>query len=81
MTNRKFTRTNRRRGVLSFEWILLISVLVIGIIGGLSTVRDAIVSELKDLALCIESICICEEDPDDDPCFCDFTDPNCCIDP
>jgi len=37
------------RGSLTFEWILLITVVVIGIVGGLSAVRDAIISELGDL--------------------------------
>ena len=37
-------------GVLTFEWILLITVLVIGIVGGLSAVRDAIITELGDVA-------------------------------
>ena len=37
-------------GVLTFEWILLITVLVIGIVGGLSAVRDALISELGDVA-------------------------------
>lgn len=37
-------------GVLTFEWILLITVLVIGITGGLSAVRDALVAELGDVA-------------------------------
>lgn len=37
------------RGVLTFEWILLISVLVIGIVGGVSAVRDGIVDELGDV--------------------------------
>jgi len=37
-------------GVLTFEWILLITVLVIGIVGGLSAVRDAVISELGDLS-------------------------------
>ncbi len=37
-------------GVLTFEWILLITVLVIGIVGGLSAVRDAVISELGDVA-------------------------------
>lgn len=32
--------------ILTFEWILLITVLVIGIVGGLSCVRDAYVWEL-----------------------------------
>ena len=37
-------------GVLTFEWILLITVLVIGIVGGLSAVRDATLTELGDVA-------------------------------
>ena len=37
-------------GVLTFEWILLITVLVIGIVGGLSAVRDAVITELGDVA-------------------------------
>ncbi len=56
-------RTGRRRrkrsGVLTFEWILLISLLVIGVIGGLSAVRNALLCELGDLAECIESINTC----------------------
>jgi len=37
-------------GLLTFEWILLITVLVIGIVGGLSAVRDAVLTELGDVA-------------------------------
>ena len=37
------------RGVLTFEWILLITVLIIGIVGGLSAVRDGLVTELGDV--------------------------------
>lgn len=37
-------------GVLTFEWILLITVIVIGIIGGISTARDAIISEFGDIS-------------------------------
>lgn len=36
-------------GVLTFEWILLITVLVIGVVGGLSAVRDAVLTELGDV--------------------------------
>jgi len=43
-------------GVLTFEWILLITILAIGIVGGLSAVRDAIISELGDLAVAITSL-------------------------
>lgn len=37
------------QGTLTFEWILVITVLVIGIVGGLSTARDALISELGDV--------------------------------
>jgi len=37
-------------GVLSFEWTLLIVLVVIGIIGGLGAARDAIIDELGDTA-------------------------------
>jgi hypothetical protein len=40
----------QRRGVLTLEWILLVTVIVIGIIGGLGIVRNATVGELRDLA-------------------------------
>ncbi len=71
-------RRRTRRGILTFEWILLISLLVIGIIGGLAAVRDALCSELDDLADCIAALNICECDDDDDdpePEIFDFTDP------
>jgi Flp pilus assembly pilin Flp len=37
-------------GVLTFEWILLVTLLVVGIIGGVAAVRDAIIDELGDVA-------------------------------
>jgi hypothetical protein len=37
-------------GVLSFEWVLMITVLVIGIVAGLAAARDAIIDELGDAA-------------------------------
>jgi Flp pilus assembly pilin Flp len=47
---RKFLRSLKNEcGVLSFEWILLITLVVIGIVGGLSAARDAIISELGDI--------------------------------
>jgi len=39
----------RSRGALTFEWVLLITVLAIGIVGGLSAVRDAVIDELGDV--------------------------------
>lgn len=43
-------------GVLTFEWILLITVLTIGIVGALSAVRDALIDELGDVAQAIVSL-------------------------
>ena len=36
--------------VLSFEWVLLVTLLTIGIVSGLSAARDAIIDELGDVA-------------------------------
>jgi Flp pilus assembly pilin Flp len=37
-------------GVLSFEWTLLFTMVVIGIVGGVAAVRDSIIDELGDVA-------------------------------
>ena len=37
-------------GVLSFEWALLVSLLCIGVVGGLAAARDAVIDELGDAA-------------------------------
>ena len=37
-------------GVLSFEWVLLVTLLTIGIVSGISAARDAIIDELGDVA-------------------------------
>ncbi len=37
-------------GVLAFEWVLLVSLLVIGIVSGVAGARDAIIDELGDVA-------------------------------
>ena len=49
-------RLRRRRGVLTLEWILLVTVIVIGVIGGLGAVRSATLGELKDLAEAITAL-------------------------
>jgi len=48
--------SRRRRGVLTLEWILLVTVIVIGVIGGLGVVRSATLGELKDLAEAITAL-------------------------
>jgi len=37
-------------GVLTFEWTLLVVVLVFGIVGGLAAARDVMIDELGDTA-------------------------------
>jgi Flp pilus assembly pilin Flp len=37
-------------GVLSFEWVLLVTLVTIGVVGGLAAVRDAIIDELGDFS-------------------------------
>lgn len=41
---------NEEDGVLAFEWVLLVTLLTIGIVGGLAAARDAIIDELGDVA-------------------------------
>ena len=37
-------------GVLTFEWILLITLLTIGIVSGVTAARDALIDEMGDVA-------------------------------
>jgi len=62
------------QGVLTFEWILLITVVVIGIVGGLSAVRDALVSELGDVSGAVVAVdqSFTVEMSECDPCEMDF---------
>jgi Flp pilus assembly pilin Flp len=41
---------NEDDGVLSFEWTLMVTLLTIGIVGGVSATRDALIDELGDTA-------------------------------
>jgi Flp pilus assembly pilin Flp len=43
-------------GMLTFEWTVLSTVLVLGIVGGLTTVRDALNQELAQVAQAITSM-------------------------
>ena len=47
---------NEDDGVLSFEWVLLVTLLTIGIVSGLSAARDAIIDELGDVAQAMLSL-------------------------
>ena len=41
---------NEDDGVLTFEWVLLVTLLTFGIVSGLAGARDAIIDELGDVA-------------------------------
>jgi len=49
-------RSTARRGVLTFEWILMVTLLVVGLIGALGAVRNAMLDELMDLEGAIEAM-------------------------
>ena len=44
----------RRRGGITLEWILLVTVLIIGTVGGVAAVRNALILEYQEM---IETIC------------------------
>lgn len=37
-------------GVLTFEWVMILTLVVIGVVGGLAAARDGIIDELGDIA-------------------------------
>lgn len=43
-------------GVLSFEWILLTTLLTIGVIGGIVAIRDTIIDEFGDIAQAYQNL-------------------------
>lgn len=50
MTKMILAAVKEEDGVLSFEWTMLVTLLTIGIVGGLAGARDAIIDELGDVA-------------------------------
>jgi hypothetical protein len=44
----------RRKGALTLEWVLLCTILIIGTVGGVAAVRNALVLEYQEM---IETIC------------------------
>ena len=45
--NSKFRNAPRRRGILTFEWILVLALTVIGVVGGIAVIRDALIVEMS----------------------------------
>lgn len=61
MSIRKFTQrskklTHRRAGGVFVEYLLLMTIVGIGVIAGLATVRGALLNELLELATAIAAI-------------------------
>jgi len=48
------TNHRRRKGALTLEWVLLCTILIIGTVGGVAAVRNALVLEYQEM---IETIC------------------------
>lgn len=65
-----YKKIMNRRGALSFEWILVTVLLVIGIVGGLATVRDAAILNFWRVSEAVGNLDQSFGDPDypaDDP--------------
>ena len=56
----KTRELTRRRGMLTLEWIFLITLLSIGLVSGLSAVRNSLLDKMQDLCSCIEDLQICD---------------------
>jgi hypothetical protein len=55
----KRNRNYRRRGILTLEWILLCTVIVIGTVAGIAAVRNSLILEYREMidTICEMSIC------------------------
>jgi len=53
LSEQRRRRAKQRRGSVVLEYLLLATIVGIGVIVGLAVVRDALVTELKDLAFAI----------------------------
>ncbi len=56
----------KRRGAIFVEYLLLVTIVGIGVIAGLATLRNALVNELHDLAHAVEAL-HCDDDPPGNP--------------
>ena len=56
IVRRKGRKLRKRRGMLTLEWILLITILVIGVVAGLSVVRNSLIGEFVDLTQAITGV-------------------------
>ena len=47
---------HEQEGVLSFEWTMLASLLTVGVVAGVASVRDAVIDEMGDLTYSMTSL-------------------------
>jgi hypothetical protein len=59
-------RRSARRGLLTLEWIFLITLLSIGLVSGLSAVRNSLLDKMADLCSCIDELQVCDSETDSD---------------
>jgi hypothetical protein len=50
----RFPKHRRRRGALTLEWILLCTIIIIGAVGGVAAVRNALILEYREM---VDTIC------------------------
>ena len=50
----------QRRGAITLEWILLVTVIIIGTVGAVAAVRNALVTEYVEVLETICKMSICE---------------------
>lgn len=50
------TSGKNRRGALTFEWIVIIALLVIGLISGVGELRNSIMALLGDMTASVEAL-------------------------
>jgi hypothetical protein len=53
-------RRQRRRGAITLEWVLLVTVIIIGTVGAVAAVRNALVTEYVEILETICKMSICE---------------------
>src|SRR5436305_2052361 len=56
MSTRLTAIWNEDDGVLSFEWVILTTLVVGGVVGGLAAARDAVTDELGDVAQAMQAV-------------------------
>jgi len=55
-TNKEQNLRQQRRGVVTAEYLLLVTLIGIGVLVGLAALRNAIVAELQDCADAVQAI-------------------------